>query len=112
MKNLLLAVALTIACVFAFGVSLPAQGAELKVYSDGPLQPALRQLTAEFRAATGHELSLVYGTAPALKAKIEAGEKPDVLISLASEVHEMANAGRVAASQQDVARIKLGLAVP
>jgi molybdate transport system substrate-binding protein len=84
---------------------------ELKVFSDGPLQTALVRIVADFRAETNHSVEVVYGTAPALKAKLAAGEKADVLISLVSEIAEMTKTGSFAATQVSVANIKLGLAV-
>jgi molybdate transport system substrate-binding protein len=87
------------------------QAADLKVFSDGPLRTALAQIVPEFRAQTGHAVEVVYGTAPALKAKLAAGEKADILISLAPEIAEIKEAGRLAVTQDAIASIKLGLAV-
>jgi molybdate transport system substrate-binding protein len=89
----------------------PCQAADLKVLSDGPLRTALAQIVPEFRAQTGHAVEVVYGTAPALKAKLAAGEKADILISLAPEIAELKQAARLAETQDAVASIKLGLAV-
>jgi molybdate transport system substrate-binding protein len=85
--------------------------AEVRVFSDGPLRTALTQIVASFRTQTGHDVQVVYDTAPALRARLAAGEKVDVLISLASEIAELAKSGRLAATQESVASIKLGLAV-
>ena len=85
--------------------------AELKVFSDGPLRSALVKIIPNFQAETNHKVEVVYGTAPALKAKLTAGEKADVLISLAEEIEEIAKGNKFVATQPDVARIKLGLAV-
>ena len=54
---------------------------------------------------------MVYGTAPALREKLKAGEKPDVLISLAAEIDEMAKHNTFSITEPSVASIKLGLAV-
>lgn len=85
--------------------------AEVRVFSDGPLRTALAQIATGFRAQTGHDLQVIYDTAPALRARLVAGEKADVLISLAAEIAELAKAGRFAVVQESIASIKLGLAV-
>src|SRR4051812_7438827 len=79
------------------------QAADLKVFSDGPLRTALTQIVAEFRAQSGHAVEVVYATAPALKAKLGAGEKADILISLAPEIAELKEAGRLAITQDAIA---------
>jgi molybdate transport system substrate-binding protein len=85
--------------------------AELRVFSDGPLRTALVRIVSDFRSETSHNVEVVYDTAPALKAKLAAGEKADVLISLATEIEEMAKSNKFAATKFAVASIKLGLAV-
>ncbi len=89
----------------------PGYAAELRVFSDGPLRTALVRIVSDFRSETSHNVEVVYDTAPALKAKLAAGEKADVLISLTSEIEEMAKSNKFAATQFAVASIKLGLAV-
>jgi molybdate transport system substrate-binding protein len=88
-----------------------SQAAEITVFSDGPLQTAMVGVARGFQAATGHTVQMVYGTAPALNAKLQAGEQPDVLISLAAEIDEMAAHKKFAAMERSIASIKLGLAV-
>lgn len=92
-------------------LSLSAAAADLKAFVDGPLRPAMAKLSADFRAQTGHILSSEFGSAPALKARLAAGEKADVLISLADDMEQLSKQGRVQALEVGVARIKLGLAV-
>jgi molybdate transport system substrate-binding protein len=89
----------------------PAQAAELTVFSDGPLQTSLVNIATIFKSDTKHEVHVIYGTAPALRAKLQAGERADVLISLAAEIEEMARLNKFLATQLSVASIKLGLAV-
>jgi molybdate transport system substrate-binding protein len=101
--------AASLASVTICGAS--SQAAEITVFSDGPLQTAMVRVASDFQAATGHTVRMVYGTAPALNAKLQAGEQPDVLISLAAEIDEMANHNRFAAVERSIASIKLGLAV-
>jgi molybdate transport system substrate-binding protein len=96
------------------GVALcnaPSKAADLLVFSDGPLRGALRGIVDDFQSATGHKVQVVFATAPALRAKLKAGEQPDVLITLATEIDEMAKHEKLAATAREVARIKLALAV-
>lgn len=88
-----------------------AQAAELVVFSDGPLQTSMDKIAAAFRSQTKHQVQIVYGTAPSLRAKLQAGEQADILISLAAEIEEMARQNKFLATQVSVASIKLGLAV-
>ena len=88
-----------------------SQAADLLVFSDGPLQTAMVKIDDEFQSGTGHKVQIVYGTAPALRAKLQAGEQPDVLISLAAEIDEMEKHNKFVAIERGIARIKLGLAV-
>lgn len=87
------------------------QAAELRVFSDGPLQTSMDKIAAAFQSQTTHQVHVVYGTAPALRAKLQAGEHADVLISLATEIEEMERHNKFLAKQVSVASIKLGLAV-
>jgi molybdate transport system substrate-binding protein len=91
--------------------NVPSKASDLLVFSDGPLGSALAGIVAEFQSGTGHKVQVVFGTAPALRAKLNAGEQPDVLITLAAEIDEMAKHDKLAATEREVARIKLGLAV-
>jgi molybdate transport system substrate-binding protein len=91
--------------------TISSQADEITVFSDGPLQTAMVKIASDFQSATGHTVQTVYGTAPALNAKLKAGEQPDVLISLAAEIDEMARHDKFSAIQRGVASIKLGLAV-
>lgn len=98
------------ACIASFSIS-SSQAAEITVFSDGPLSTAMVKIAGAFQAATGHTVKMVYGTAPALSAKLRAGEQPDVLISLVAEIDELAKHNKFTTTERGVASIKLGLAV-
>jgi molybdate transport system substrate-binding protein len=100
------------ACIASIALgSTSSTAADLLVFSDGPLRAALTEIVRKFQSDTGHKVQVVFATAPALRARLNAGEQPDVLITLAAEIDEMAKHGRLAATEREVARIKLGLAV-
>jgi molybdate transport system substrate-binding protein len=103
---------LATACMASVALcNLPTKAADLLVFSDGPLQSALGGIVDAFQNNTGHKVQVLFGTAPALRAKLKAGEQPDVLITLAAEIDEMAKHDELAATVREVARIKLALAV-
>ncbi len=54
--------------------------AELTVYSTIGMRSAAEELFARFEKASGHKLSVTWGTAPMLVKRIEGGETADVLI--------------------------------
>jgi len=54
--------------------------AELTVYSTIGMRSAAEELFARFEKASGHKLSVSWGTAPMLVKRIEGGETADVLI--------------------------------
>lgn len=85
--------------------------AEVKVLADSPLRVPLNRIAADFRADTSHSVVIEFGSAPSLKAKLAAGEKADVLISLANDIDDMARQGKLGAVEAKLAQIKLGLAV-
>ena len=89
----------------------PSRAADLLVFSDGPLRGALAGIVADFQSVTGHKVRVVFNTAPALRARLKAGELPDVLITLAADIDEMEKHEKLAATAREIARIKLGLAV-
>lgn len=57
-----------------------ASAAELKVFSTIGVQAALEELTPKFEKATGHKLTITWGTAAVLVKKVQAGENADVMV--------------------------------
>jgi molybdate transport system substrate-binding protein len=100
-----------VAAVATLLASAPASAGDLVVFSDGPLKPALDKIAMRFQAKSSHQVGIVYGPSPVLKAKLAAGEAADILISLTADIDAMAADGKLVAIGQGVARIKLGLAV-
>jgi molybdate transport system substrate-binding protein len=54
--------------------------AELTVYSTIGVRGAAEDLLRKFETASGHKLTIIWGTAPMLVKRIEGGETADVLI--------------------------------
>ncbi len=73
-----------------------AAAAELKVYSTIGVQSALEQLTPQLQKASGPTLAFTWGTAAMLAKRVEAGERPDVLILTNDSMAPLAKDGKVA----------------
>jgi molybdate transport system substrate-binding protein len=82
----------------------------LKVMSDGPLEPALVQIAQTFHRESGHRVEFVFGTSPVIHDKVVNGESADVLIIQPNFVAELVNSGRLVSGEHAViARVGLGL---
>lgn len=86
--------------------------AEIKVLSAGAVQPMVDSLGAEFERETGHKLSLNFGTAGALRDRLQSGEKADLAVLSAAAIEALEKAGLfVPGSKTDVGRTVTGVAV-
>jgi molybdate transport system substrate-binding protein len=82
----------TIGRVAAIAVFLIAQAtfafaAEIKVYSTIGVQAALEELAPKFEKATGHKLTITWGTAALLVKRVQAGESADLYV-LVKQSHD------------------------
>jgi len=91
-------------------VSLAAHAAEIKVLSDGPVEPALVRITEAFRRDTGHEVKFVFGLSPVIHKLVMDGQAADVAIIQPNFLDELVKAGKVPAGEHPViARVGVGL---
>ena len=89
-----------------------ADAAEVKLLSVVALGPALNELAPQFERATGHKLAIQYGSSPAFKQQIEAGETFDLAILTAPVIDDLTRQGKVAGGTRAViARSGIGVAV-
>jgi molybdate transport system substrate-binding protein len=94
------------------GVTDNAQSAELKVLSDGPLEPALTQIVDLYRGTSGHTVNIEFGLSPAIHQKLAAGEAADVVIIQPNFIDELSLAGKLKPGGHPVvARAGIGLFV-
>ena len=56
------------------GFTSSANAAEIKVLSDGPLEPALTKVAETFRRESNHTLTFEYGLSPVIHKKVLDGE--------------------------------------
>lgn len=73
---------------------------ELKVFSSIAVRSVLEALVPGFERAQGVRLDIAWNTAPALVKRLEAGERPDVLILNRAGMDAMTRAGRVLAGSE------------
>jgi molybdate transport system substrate-binding protein len=85
--------------------------AEISVLSAGAVQPGLVKVIDAFRHETGHEVKVVFATAPAILKRID-GETPDVVIAPPVVLDELINDEKATpADRVTVGRIGVGLMV-
>jgi molybdate transport system substrate-binding protein len=86
--------------------------AEVKVMSAGAVESMVRQLGPAFERQSGHTLNLNFGTAGSLRARLDGGERADLVILPAAIIEAMEKAGTfVRGSRTDLGRTVTGVAV-
>jgi ABC-type molybdate transport system substrate-binding protein len=59
------------------GISSGVYAAEIKVLCDGPLCPALTEITQAFERDSGHQMKVEFGLSPVIHKKVIDGEPAD-----------------------------------
>ena len=109
MRQSLKYVSLGIAAWLAAGA---ANAAEIKVIASVGVRAVLNELAPAFERATGHKLSLVYGTAVPLKRQIDGGETFDVVVLVPAMLDDLVKQSKVVAGTNiDVTKVGVGIAV-
>ena len=107
----------TAAAAVLFLTGPTAGAAELHVFSSGGMTAAFEKLAPVFEGKTGHrivlELGPSMGTAPeAIPARLERGEKADLLLMVGSALGELVKGGKVVPeSRVDLANSNIAMAV-
>jgi molybdate transport system substrate-binding protein len=83
---------------------------ELSVYSSIGVRSAAEKLFRKFEQQTGRRLAVTWGTAPMLVARIEAGERTDVLILSRAGIDTLHKQGKLL-SDTDVTLAGSGVAI-
>jgi molybdate transport system substrate-binding protein len=81
-----------------------ASAAEIKVISGGAVEPGLEAFAQLVRRDLGHELRILYNTAPQIAKRLSSGEVYDILISPPATIEQAGREGRVIADT----RVPLG----
>jgi molybdate transport system substrate-binding protein len=89
-----------------------AKAADVKVLAALAVQDALDPLAARFSRDRGHAVQIAYSTVGAIRKRLAAGERADVVVLTAEAMEEMDHAGQlVAGSRAPVAATRTGLAI-
>ncbi len=98
--------------VLAIGMAGDAGAAELKLLISNGVKEAVHDLAPQFERATGHKLSIRYGTSAFLQRDMETGESFDVTVVPAPSIDAVAKAGKLDIStRSDIAHSRIGIAV-
>ena len=91
---------------------VPAQSAEIRVFSSAAPRGVFRDLVPDFQRATGHRVLINYEFAADLKRRIEAGDPFDVAILPPDMADDLMRRGKLAdGSRVDLGRTGIGVAV-
>lgn len=101
---------LLILLALLLGSPVAASAQPLKAFVDTPLRTAMARMAGDLKSMN-IEVEFDYSSAPAHKARLAAGEKPDVILSLAADVALLQRDNKASLLSEGIARIKLGLAV-
>jgi molybdate transport system substrate-binding protein len=89
-----------------------ASATEIKVLSALALESSLSGLLPEFEKSSGHKVTIVYGPAGALVARVQKGEAVDVVIVLGPQIDNLLKECKVAAgSRIDIAKVGISVFV-
>jgi molybdate transport system substrate-binding protein len=100
--------------VAALGLAVAGAGvqaAEIKVISTIGVKMALPDIIADFERASGHKVSVTWGTASLLKTRILEGEAADVAVLTAAVIDDLVKAGRITGARVDLAKSGSGFGV-
>jgi molybdate transport system substrate-binding protein len=90
----------------------PAGADEIRLLSAAAMQSVFKEIAGEFERASGHKLTIAYGTIGAVGDRVLRGEPADVAIGSTLIMPGLVNAGRIRAdSLVTVCRTGIGLVV-
>src|ERR1700687_2404460 len=82
------------------GMSMSASASEIHVMSGGAPKEVFALLTPKFEQQTGHKVKFTYAVITALREKLAAGEKADVLIMPVPVLDGFAKDGKLLADSR------------
>ena len=90
---------------------LAARAAELQVLAGGGIAAPMNELAKQFEGATGHKLTIRYGTTPDLIKMATSGDPFDLVVVPREVFRDEGARAKIAAATVDIARVGLGVAV-
>lgn len=102
-----------LAAVVVLGsISSSAPAADIKVLSAGAVEPGLHAFAEQVKRDMGHELNILFNTAPQIAKRLAAGEVYDILISPPAAIEQAIKDGKVIAETRvPVGRVGAGIIV-
>jgi molybdate transport system substrate-binding protein len=88
----------------------PAHAAEVTLLCSNALKSVIEELAPQFERASGHRLTIVYGSTGALKARVDKGEAFDLAIFGAGAIDGLIKDGKLA-GRSEVASSGMGVAI-
>ena len=86
--------------------------ADITVMSTGAVEPMVKLFVPIFERESGHKAHLIFGTAGGIRARLDAGERPDLLILPAANMEAMDKAGKLMpGTRTDLGRTVTGIAI-
>jgi molybdate transport system substrate-binding protein len=96
--------------VFLIAQATLASAAEIKVFSTIGVQAALEELPPKFERASGHKLTITWGTAALLVNRVQAGETADLMVLTRQSLDALTKDGK-ATADTDATFASSGLAM-
>ena len=99
-------------CLAIFSTARAADAADIKVFCDRPLEPALMRMIETFDRDSGHAVKFVFGLSPVLHKRVTDGETGDLVIVQTNFIEGLVKAGKVVAGDHPIiARVSIGFMV-
>jgi molybdate transport system substrate-binding protein len=98
--------------IFLFVQEAPAHAAEIRLISSNGVKAVVEELRPQAERSSGRQLTIDFGTASALKQKIEAGAAFDVAILTTEAIDDLIKEGKIAAgTRADLTRSGIGVGI-
>jgi molybdate transport system substrate-binding protein len=88
-----------------------AQAAEIVVYSAGAAKAVMGEIAEPAKASLGIEPSFTFGTVGALRDRVLAGEKADVVVLSAAGIEALRKTGRAVGETAPIGSVEVAIAV-
>ena len=98
------------AAAFALAPIAPASAAEITFFCTNALKSVMEELAPQFEKASGHKLTIVYGSSAPLKARIEKGDAFDLASISGSALDDLIKQGKLA-TRTEIASSGMGVAI-
>src|SRR5712691_973670 len=90
--------------------SVAGEAAELKIFAALVLQDALGRIAPQFARDSGHAANVTYSTVGAIRQRLAAGERADIVVLTSEAIEALDHAGTLVSSTP-VAATRTGVAI-